>query len=48
MNEINLPEKTNRIAERFIFNSDLVFATLPDHVKEAFLSQMVVKQFKKG
>jgi len=40
--------RTDKIAERFIFKSDLVFASLPDHVKEAFLNQMIVKQFKKG
>jgi CRP-like cAMP-binding protein len=36
------------IAERFIFNSNSAFSNLPDHIKEDVLSQMVVKQFKKG
>jgi CRP-like cAMP-binding protein len=38
----------DNIAERFIFKSDSVFSDLPDNIKEEFLSQMVVKQFKKG
>jgi len=38
----------DRVAERFIFKSDAAFTNLPDHVKEAFLSQMNVRQFKKG
>lgn len=36
------------VAERFIFKSDSAFSNLPENVKEAFLSQMNVKQFKKG
>jgi CRP-like cAMP-binding protein len=36
------------VAERFIFNSNSAFSNLPDHIKEDVLSQMVVKQFKKG
>lgn len=35
------------VAERFIFKSDAAFYSLPDHVKEEFLSQMIFKQFKK-
>ena len=35
------------LAERFIFKSDSVFSNLPDNIKEVFLSQMVVKQFRK-
>ncbi len=36
------------VAERFIFNSNSAFAGLPDHIREEFLSQMIVKQFSKG
>jgi len=36
------------VAEKFIFKSDSAFSNLPEHIKEAFLSQMNVKQFKKG
>jgi CRP-like cAMP-binding protein len=36
------------VAERFIFNSDSAFSELPDHIREEFLSQMIVKQFSKG
>ncbi len=36
------------VAERFIFNSNSAFSNLPDLIKEDFLSQMIVKQFKKG
>ena len=40
--------KPDSIAERFIFRSNSAFSNLSEHVKEAFLSQMIVKQFKKG
>jgi CRP-like cAMP-binding protein len=40
-----LPES---ISERFIFKSNSVFSNLPNNIKEVFLSQMIVKQFKKG
>ena len=43
-----MSEKTNKVAERFIFNSDAVFTSLPEIVKDDFLNQMIVKQFKKG
>jgi CRP-like cAMP-binding protein len=43
-----MPVKNNKITERFIFKSDTGFAGLPRLVKEAFFSQMIVKQFKKG
>ena len=36
------------VAERFIFNSNAAFANLPDLIKEEVLSQMIVKQFRKG
>jgi CRP-like cAMP-binding protein len=36
------------VAERFIFNSNSAFSNLPEHIKEDVLSQMIVKQFKKG
>lgn len=36
------------ITERFIFKSDTVFSNLPNNIKEVFLSQMIVKQFRKG
>lgn len=36
------------VAERFIFNSNAAFASLPDLIKEEVLSQMIVKQFRKG
>lgn len=39
--------KTDSVAERFIFKSDSAFSNLPDNIKEVFLSQMVVKQFRK-
>lgn len=38
---------TDSVAERFIFKSDSAFSNLPDNIKEVFLSQMVVKQFRK-
>ncbi len=38
----------DNVAERFIFKSDSAFHNLPDQVKEIFLSQMIVRQFKKG
>lgn len=40
--------RTDNITERFIFKSDSAFSNLPDRVKVVFLSQMIVKQFKKG
>lgn len=40
--------RTDNIAERFIFKSDSAFSNLPDRIKEVFLDQMMVKQFKKG
>ncbi len=40
-----LPES---VTERFIFNSNSAFSNLPEPIKEEFLSQMIVKQFKKG
>ena len=39
---------TNHIADRFIFNSAHIFSGLPENVKEVFVNQMVMKQFKKG
>ena len=39
--------ETVSLAERFIFKSDSAFSNLPDNIKEVFLSQMVVKQFRK-
>ena len=39
--------ETVSLAERFIFKSDSAFSNLPDNRKEVFLSQMVVKQFRK-
>ena len=36
------------LTERFTFKSNSAFSNLPDQVKEEFLSQMIVKQFKKG
>jgi len=39
--------KTDSVAERFIFKSDSAFSSLPDNIKEVFLSQMIVKQFRK-
>jgi len=39
--------KTDSVAERFIFKSDMAFSNLPDNIKEVFLSQMTVKQFRK-
>jgi len=36
------------VTERFIFNSDSAFSNLPELLKDEFLSQMVVKQFRKG
>lgn len=39
--------KTDSVAERFIFKSDSAFSNLPDNIKEVFLSQMVIKQFRK-
>jgi CRP-like cAMP-binding protein len=39
--------KTDSVADRFIFKSDSAFSNLPDNIKEVFLSQMVVKQFRK-
>lgn len=39
--------KTDSVAERFIFKSDAAFSNLPDNIKEVFLSQMIVKQFRK-
>ena len=40
-----LPES---VAERFTFKSNSAFSNLPEPIKEEFLSQMTVKQFKKG
>jgi len=39
--------KTDSVAERFIFKSDSAFSNLPDNIKEVFLGQMIVKQFRK-
>jgi len=39
--------KTDSVAERFIFKSDSAFSNLPDNIKEVFLSQMIVRQFRK-
>ncbi|NEW82521.1 MAG: Crp/Fnr family transcriptional regulator [Mariniphaga sp.] len=38
----------DNVAEKFIFKSDSAFSKLPEYIKEDFLSQMNVKQFKKG
>jgi len=38
----------DNVAERFIFKSDSAFHNLPDQVKVIFLSQMIVRQFRKG
>lgn len=43
-----MSSKQDSVSERFIFKSDSAFSNLPDQVKEVFLSQMIVKQFKKG
>lgn len=43
-----MSSKSDNVAERFIFKSDSAFYNLPDQVREIFLSQMMVKQFKKG
>jgi CRP-like cAMP-binding protein len=43
-----MQSRTNKVIERFIFKSDSIFASLPENVKDAFLNQMSVKQFKKG
>jgi CRP-like cAMP-binding protein len=40
-----LPES---ITEKFIFKSNTVFSNLPNNIKEAFLGQMVLRQYKKG
>lgn len=40
--------QSDKVAEKFIFKSDSAFSNLPEHIKEAFLSQMNIKQFKKG
>jgi CRP-like cAMP-binding protein len=42
-----MPLNNYKVAERFIFKSDLIFAGLPEDVKEAFFKEMVIKQFKK-
>ena len=43
-----MPGKANKVTDRFITKSNSIFASLPDKVKNAFLNQMIVKQFKKG
>jgi len=43
-----MPVKTNKIIDRFIFKSDSGFSNLPEKVKNIFMNQMIVKQFKKG
>jgi len=40
-----LPES---ITEKFIFKSDAVFANLPNNIKELFLEQMQIREYKKG
>ena len=42
-----MPFKPDSVAERFIFKSDSAFSNLPEYIKEVFLGQMIVKQFKK-
>jgi CRP-like cAMP-binding protein len=39
---------TDKVVEQFIFKSNSGFNSLPDKVKDAFIDQMTVKQFKKG
>ncbi len=39
---------SDNVTERFTFKSNSAFSNLPDQIKEEFLSQMIVKQFKKG
>jgi CRP-like cAMP-binding protein len=36
------------VTERFIFKSQSAFSNLPEPIKEEFISQMIVKQFRKG
>ena len=40
--------QSDTVAERFTFKSNSAFSNLPEQIKEEFLSQMIVKQFKKG
>lgn len=40
--------RPDNLTERFIFKSDSIFTSLPEPIKEDFLSQMIVKQFRKG
>ena len=40
-----LPES---IADKFIFKSDAIFSNLPNNIKEVFLSQMSIREYKKG
>ncbi len=40
-----LPEN---ITEKFIFKSNAIFANLPNNIKEVFLSQMQIREYKKG
>lgn len=39
---------SSSLIEGYFFKSDLDFANLPEDIKTAFLSQMVVKNYKKG
>lgn len=39
---------SDNVTERFTFKSNSAFSNLPDQVKEEFLSQMIVRQYKKG
>lgn len=43
-----MPKESNEAIERFTFKSNSVFESMPEKVKQAFFSQMVTKQLKKG
>jgi CRP-like cAMP-binding protein len=38
----------NKVAERFLFKSNLVYSGLPSKVKDAFFEQITERQYKKG
>ena len=43
-----MPILPDSVAERFTFKSNTAFSNLPESVKEAFINQMIFKQFRKG
>jgi CRP-like cAMP-binding protein len=43
-----MPELANQLFEKYIFKSSTVFNDLPENVKNAFLSKMAIKNYKKG